>query len=100
MESIEYDPNRTANIARVYTPNNNSQAHCYILAPIGLARGDWVQGIENRPFLDSLKIGNVFKLEDLPLGSIVHNIFFPNSKKSGLARSAGCFGILLSRSKH
>ena len=101
VESIEYDPYRSANIARLHSFNKklNRYEHLYILAPLGLKRGDLIQGIENRPLFEGLKIGNVFPLKDLPLGSIIHNIFFPKSRKTGIARSSGAFGIILARSK-
>lgn len=97
IESIEYDPYRSANIARVYSSNKE---HLYILAPLGLKRGDYIQGLEGRSLFEGLKVGNVFFLKDLPLGSVIHNIFFPNTKRSGVARAAGTFGIILSRSKN
>lgn len=93
VESIEYDPFRTANIARVFSPKN--KAHYYILAPEKLKRGH----IVSSSLLDSnldIKIGNCFQLKELPIGSYVHNVTFLNSKK-GFSRAAGCYSVLLSR---
>ena len=93
VESIEYDPYRTANIARVYSESTNK--HSYILAPEGLSKGHFVSSQIDRTSFN-FKVGNLFYLKDLPLGVFVHNIYFPNSKK-GLARSAGCAAVLISK---
>jgi len=93
VESIEYDPYRTANIARIYF--SKTKEHFYILAPEGLQPGHYISSQLNK--LDfSFKVGNLFYLKDLPLGIFVHNIAFPN-KKTGLARSAGCAAQLVAR---
>lgn len=95
VESIEYDPYRSANIARIYC--NITKNHFYILAPEGLKFGHFINSQLSK--IDfSFKIGNRFYLKDLPLGVFVHNVAFPN-KKSGIARAAGCAAQLISRDK-
>jgi len=93
VEEIEYDPYRSANIARIFSENSNT--HFYILAPEGLARGHYISSQFDKKDL-FLKTGNLFFLRDLPLGSFVHNIFFPK-KMSGIARAAGCSAQLVSK---
>lgn len=93
VESIEYDPYRSTNIARIFSEETNK--HCYILAPDGLTVGHYICSELKKEEL-SFKIGNLFYLKDLPLGVFVHNIFFPQ-KKTGIARAAGCSAQLISR---
>jgi large subunit ribosomal protein L2 len=93
VESIEYDPYRSANIARVFSENVNM--HFYILAPEGLLKGHYITSQLDKKEL-SLKTGNLFYLQHLPLGTFVHNIFFPQ-KKTGIARAAGCSAQLVSK---
>jgi len=77
VESIEYDPYRSTNIARIFSEQTNK--HCYILAPDGLTVGHYICSELKKEEL-SFKIGNLFYLKDLPLGVFVHNIFFPQKK--------------------
>lgn len=96
VEYIEYDPYRSANIARIFSESTNS--HSYILAPEGLKQGHFVKSQLNKIEF-SYKIGNLFYLKDLPLGVFVHNIPFP-SKKGGIARSAGCGVQIISKDEN
>jgi len=93
VESIEYDPYRSTNIARIFSEKTNE--HFYILAPNGLSIGHYVQSEINKEY-PSFKIGNLFYLKDLPLGVFVHNVFFPQ-KKTAIARAAGCSAQLVSK---
>jgi large subunit ribosomal protein L2 len=93
VEAIEYDPYRSANIARIFC--KKSYNHIYILAPDGLEQGHFITSQLNSKEL-SIKIGNLFYLRDLPLGVFVHNIPFPNSK-GGIARAAGTGAQLISK---
>lgn len=94
IESIEYDPNRSADIARIFSFTDKT--HYYILAPQKLKRGDYIDSrIINNNLL--LKIGNLYKLKDLPLGVSVYDLSF-SYKKSGVARAAGCKAVLISKS--
>jgi large subunit ribosomal protein L2 len=96
VESIEYDPYRSSNIARIFC--QKSKEHFYILAPEGLESGHFISSEFDSKDL-SIKIGNLFYLKDLPLGVLVHNIPFPNSK-GGIARAAGTSAQLMSKDKN
>ncbi|MCI6542657.1 MAG: 50S ribosomal protein L2 [Firmicutes bacterium] len=80
--SIEYDPNRTAYIALLNYVDGEKR---YILAPIGLNVGDVVMSGNEA----EIKIGNALPLENIPVGSVVHNIELQPGKGGQLARSAG-----------
>lgn len=80
--AIEYDPNRTANIALVEYHDGERR---YILHPTGLAVGDTVQA---GPGSD-IRIGNAVPLSEVPLGTTVHNVELRPGKGGQLARSAG-----------
>ena len=90
VKSIEYDPNRSANIALI----NYSDGHkSYIIAPSGLKVGQKIISGDSAPIL----IGNCLKLNDIPLGTIIHNIELFPSKGASLARSAGSFAQLVAK---
>lgn len=82
VEGIEYDPNRTAYIALLSYADGEKR---YILAPIGLNVGDTVISGTNV----DVKAGNNMPLENIPLGTIVHNVELLPLKGGVLARSAG-----------
>jgi large subunit ribosomal protein L2 len=90
VTSVEYDPNRSARIALItYADGEKS----YIIAPSGLKVGQTVMsGKDAAP-----EIGNTLFLEDIPLGTIVHNIELKPGKGAALARSAGTYGQLAAR---
>lgn len=82
VKRIEYDPNRNANIALIcYTDGE----YRYIIAPDRLAAGDTVMSGEDAP----IKAGNAKRLQDMPLGTIVHCVEMKPGKGAQLARSAG-----------
>ena len=82
VQSIQYDPNRTANIALiVYADGTKS----YILSPVGLNVGDKIM---NGAKAD-IKVGNTLPLENIPVGTMVHNIELTPGKGGQIARSAG-----------
>ena len=95
VESIEYDPYRTANIARVFS--KSLQKHFYILAPQNLKVGHFVESQLNHNDL-KFKLGNTFYLKDVHLGTFLHNVFFPGSKGAA-ARAAGSFVQLISKNQ-
>jgi large subunit ribosomal protein L2 len=95
VESIEYDPFRTANIARIYC--EDSKDHVYILAPEGLERGHFVKTFATSAEELSFKVGNVYSLKELPLGLFVHNFSFSPGKKGKIARAAGVSGQIISK---
>jgi large subunit ribosomal protein L2 len=90
VESIQYDPNRSARIALlVYTDGEKR----YILSPNGLKAGQTVvSGADVAP-----EIGNALPLARIPLGTIVHNIELKPGQGGIMARSAGTYAQLLSR---
>ena len=82
VKSIQYDPNRSANIALiVYADGVKS----YILAPLGLNVGDKVMSGAKA----DIKVGNALPLENIPVGTMVHNVEFTPGKGGQIARSAG-----------
>lgn len=90
VERLEYDPNRSANIALVKFLDGDRR---YILAPKGLKAGDPVQSGEDAP----VKLGNALPLRNIPLGSSVHNVEIKPGKGGQMARSAGSSMQLLAR---
>ena len=90
VQTIEYDPNRTAWIALVQYEDGEKR---YIIAPEGLQVGDQIMsGKEASP-----NTGNALYLSDIPLGSTVHAIEMTPGKGASLARSAGTYGVLMGR---
>lgn len=86
--SIEYDPNRSANIASVY--NFSEKNFFYILAPINLTIGDIIKSGIKADF----KNGNSLPLSKISVGNLIHNISFKKFKSAQISRSAGTFSIL------
>ena len=82
VTSIEYDPNRTANIALISYTDGEKR---YILAPKGLKVGDKIESGENA----DIKIGNSLPLSKIPEGTLVHNVELKSGKGGQMARSAG-----------
>ena len=90
VKSIEYDPNRSANIALVAYADGEKK---YILAPLGLTVGDKIVSGEGA----DIKVGNCLKLKDIPVGTMVHNIEFQPNKGGQIARSAGSAAQLMAK---
>ena len=84
VESIEYDPNRSARLALICYENGIRR---YILAPDGLKVGDKITEGENVP----VKVGNALPLNKIPVGTMIHNVEMHPGKGGQLARSAGTF---------
>ncbi|RMH71001.1 MAG: 50S ribosomal protein L2 [Gemmatimonadetes bacterium] len=82
VASIEYDPNRTANIALLHYVDGEKR---YILAPVGLKVGEFVMSGSEA----DIKIGNCLPLRDIPPGTLVHNIELQPGRGGQIARSAG-----------
>ena len=80
--AIEYDPNRTANIALIQYADGEKR---YIIAPKGLKVGNKIESGENA----DIKVGNALPLEKIPEGTVVHNIELKAGKGGQMARSAG-----------
>jgi len=90
IERLEYDPNRTANIALVKYDDGEQR---YIIAPSGVKAGDKVQSGEDAPIAK----GNCMSLRSIPIGSLVHCIELKIGKGAQLARSAGASVQLVAR---
>lgn len=88
VESIEYDPYRTAFIAKVVYRNGSRE---YVVAPHGLKVGMEIMAAESAP----LSVGNRMKLGNIPVGTQVHNIELYPGRKGQLARSAGSYAEVL-----
>ena len=82
VASIEYDPNRTANIALINYADGEKR---YIIAPKGLKVGMQIESGENA----DIKVGNNLPLNKIPEGTMVHNVELKAGKGGQLARSAG-----------
>ena len=82
VTTIEYDPNRTANIALITYADGEKR---YIIAPNGLSVGDV---IESGPASD-IKVENALPLENIPVGTLIHNIELKPGKGAQMVRSAG-----------
>ena len=82
VTTIEYDPNRTANIALITYADGEKR---YIIAPNGLSVGDV---IESGPASD-IKVGNALPLENIPVGTLIHNIELKPGKGAQMVRAAG-----------
>ncbi len=90
VATIEYDPNRTANIALLHYADGEKR---YILAPVGLNVGDTIVSSSDA----DIKVGNNLPLENIPVGTIVHNIEMNPGKGGQIARSAGIFAQLMAK---
>ena len=88
--TIEYDPNRSANIALVQYEDGEKR---YILAPLGLKVGDKV---ESGPQSD-IKPGNAMRWADMPVGTLIHNIELVPGRGGQLVRSAGNSAQLMAK---
>ncbi len=90
VASIEYDPNRTANIALINYADGEKR---YIIAPKGLTVGNIVESSENA----DIKVGNALPIMNIPVGTMIHNIELRPGKGGELARSAGSSAQILGR---
>ena len=90
VASIEYDPNRSANIALINYFDGEKR---YIIAPLNLKVGDVIESGVNA----DIKVGNALPLENIPVGTLVHNIELNPGAGAKLARSAGSSAQILGR---
>ena len=90
VASIEYDPNRSANIALINYFDGEKR---YIIAPLNLKVGDVIEFGVNA----DIKVGNALPLENIPVGTLVHNIELNPGAGAKLARSAGSSAQILGR---
>lgn len=90
VAEIEYDPNRSANIALLHYADGSK---AYILAPVGLNKGDTVMNGADA----EIKTGNCLPLENIPVGTMVHNIEMHPGKGGQIARAAGNAAQLMAK---
>ncbi len=88
--TIEYDPNRSANIALLNYVDGEKR---YIIAPVGLNVGDQVMSGAKA----DIKVGNALPLENIPVGTMIHNIEMHVGKGGQIARSAGNAAQLMAK---
>lgn len=90
VATIEYDPNRSANIALIHYVDGEKR---YILSPKGLKVGDQIfSGPES-----DIKVGNALPMENIPVGTVIHNIEMKPGKGGQLVRAAGVEAQLLGK---
>ena len=90
VASIEYDPNRSANIALLHYADGEKK---YILAPLGLNVGDVLESGEHA----DIKVGNALPLSAIPVGTMIHNIELQPGKGGQIARAAGISAQLMAK---
>ena len=90
VSAIEYDPNRSANIALITYKDGTKS---YIIDPKGLTVGTVVESGENV----DIKVGNAMPIMNIPVGTVIHNIELKPGKGAELARSAGSSAQILGR---
>ncbi|GEN31977.1 large subunit ribosomal protein L2 [Cerasibacillus quisquiliarum] len=90
VATIEYDPNRSANIALIHYVDGEKR---YILAPKGLKVGDTIESGEHVDIIT----GNALPLKNIPVGTIIHNVELKPGRGGQLARSAGAEAQILGR---
>lgn len=90
VAAIEYDPNRSAHIARLHYRDGEKR---YILAPVGLVVGNAVMSGESA----DIRPGNCLPLRCIPVGTIIHNIELKIGKGAQIVRSAGASAQLMAR---
>jgi large subunit ribosomal protein L2 len=90
VQSIEYDPNRSANIALLQYEDGEKT---YIIAPLGLKAGDVVVSGEG----SDIKPGNAMEIKDIPVGTLIYNVELYPGKGGQLVRSAGNTAQLMAK---
>jgi large subunit ribosomal protein L2 len=90
VASVEYDPNRTANIALLHYADGEKR---YILAPVGLAVGDTLFAGPNA----DIRPGNCLPLLNIPVGTVIHNVELKPGRGAQIIRSAGTSGQLMAK---
>lgn len=90
VQTIEYDPNRTCNIALVAYKDGEKK---YIIAPVGLNVGDVVISSDSA----DIKVGNSKQLKDIPVGTLIHNVELYPKAGGQMARTAGSYAQLMAK---
>ena len=93
VDSIEYDPNRSARIALVIYADDEKR---YIIAPMGLKVGDNIMSTQGQA---EIRVGNTMPLINMPLGTLVHNIELQPGRGGQMVRAAGTSAQLLAETK-
>lgn len=93
VEHIEYDPNRSAHIARI---KDSEGAYHYIIAAHGMKQGQTITAGEGAP----IETGNRLALKNIPVGSVIHAIEMQPGKGSQMVRSAGASAQLMAKEEH
>ncbi|MGI6136478.1 MAG: 50S ribosomal protein L2 [Clostridiales bacterium] len=91
VATIEYDPNRSANIALLNYADGEKR---YILAPLGLNVGDTIYSGEEGV---DIKVGNCLPLSNIPVGTMIHNVELQPKRGGQIARSAGASAQLMAK---
>lgn len=96
VAEIEYDPNRTARIALLHYADGEKR---YILAPVGLKKGDTVMsGVDSRTGQTAdIKPGNALEMAKIPVGTVIHNVELSLGRGGQLCRSAGTYAQLVAK---
>lgn len=92
VHSIEYDPNRSANIALIHYLDGEKR---YILAPLGLNVGDVI--VSSKKPDTEIKDGNALPLRYIPVGTLIHNVELKPGKGGQIARAAGSYAQILAK---
>ena len=90
VEAVEYDPNRSANLARLLYVDGERR---YILLPEKVKIGDKVLSAEDAP----IKVGNSLPLSNIPVGTEIHNVELLPGRGGQLARTAGSAAVLVAK---
>jgi large subunit ribosomal protein L2 len=90
VASIQYDPNRTANIALLHYADGEKR---YILAPVGLNVGDTLHNGNSA----DIRPGNSLPLQNIPVGTVIHNVELKPGRGGQMIRSAGSWGQLMAK---
>jgi large subunit ribosomal protein L2 len=90
VASIQYDPNRSANIALLSYADGEKR---YILSPLGLKVGDTILSGE----APEIRVGNAMPLEKMPMGTLIHNVEMKKGKGGQLARGAGTYAQIVAK---
>ncbi|MBI5190783.1 MAG: 50S ribosomal protein L2 [Nitrospirae bacterium] len=90
VKTIEYDPNRTSNIALLFYADGEKR---YILAPVGMKVGDKIMSGEGSDILP----GNCLPLRNIPFGTLIHNVELRVGGGGQMARTAGAYAQLMAK---
>ena len=91
VETIEYDPNRTARISLIKYADGERR---YILTPLGVKVGDPIISSNSEA---EISPGNSLRLKNIPVGTVIHNIEYFSGKGAQIARTAGSYATLMAK---